>query len=179
MDQNTQTLLISLLGILATLCVSVVGFYFTVRARADAMRALVYGKQLDVLIKISECISQAETLVSVLSTDPGAFIAEAADELRSVSSDLRKVDHIAAVLLPASLFAEFTETAQAIVALAVSAHGDQGISKECSTAIGCTCRFTKLARAHLGVDSLSKETLKVLGTRKSFGDLLKNPRSAT
>lgn len=164
MDNGT---LLGIAGLAATVMISIAGFYFTYRARTDAMRERVYGQQLGLLLKAADVFAEARTLATVLSAVPREYAAEAIHELKRVPGKAASLDHEAALILPASLVEEFTKTARAITELAAAAEFGQDVTSKAAPVLQRVDRFAELARAHLGVDRLSDETVRLLGTQKS------------
>lgn len=52
MDENIISLFVGIAGIVATLVIAIVGFYYTHKAQTSAFREQLYSRQIDLIVKL-------------------------------------------------------------------------------------------------------------------------------
>jgi len=160
MTPETVTLVLGLAGLLATLASSGMGLYFTARARRSPIRELLYARQLDLILRILRVVGRARLCATILVSDDETFKEQARDDMRIAVSRLSHLTNDAAALLPTDLFAEVRKLSD--IAVDVVSKIEES---EPTTSIRLEAQAAKtalMARALLGVDELSDESMKLI-----------------
>jgi hypothetical protein len=171
MDQNTVTLVIGLAGIIATLLSSGLGLYYVALARRSPMRDLLYAKQLDLIVKILNTAGRIRVFTTILLGQDVQFKIEAREDLRIALKRLSRLSDDAAALLPTELFAEVRRLTDLAVDIAVKI--DASHPAQLSEFDAQMAKTALMARALLGVDELSDESIALFAKRNSLERLSK------
>jgi hypothetical protein len=166
MDANTVTLIVGLAGIMATLLSSGMGFYFVARARRSPMRELLYGRQLDLVVRMLRTAGRIRVFTAILVSDDDTHKEQAREDIGVAVKRLSQMSDDAAALLPTELFVEVRRLSEAAVDILVRFDASEAAS---STQLDAQAAKTALmARSLLGVDELSDESLRLFSGRDAL-----------
>ena len=84
MDQKVITLIISVVAILATLISSLIGHYFTAKARTSSYKQFLYGKQVDLLIKVIHKQGRFKIYATLLMPDAEEYAERARNDIGDI-----------------------------------------------------------------------------------------------
>jgi hypothetical protein len=171
MASETATLIVGLAGIAGTLLSSGMGLYFVARARRSPMRELLYGRQLDLIVRILRTAGRIRVFMAILASDDDTFKEQARDDVGRSVKRLSQLSDDAAALLPTELFVEVRTLSEATVDILVKIDAPEPASlDQLDTQAAKTALMT---RSLLGVDELSDESIALFGKRDSLDRLSK------
>lgn len=173
MDQNTATLIIGLAGIVATLIASGLGLYFTARARSAPLREYLYTKQVDLVSQVLLTIGRIRIFIAMAIDPESPYQKQARDDLGKKVKILSELCDTAAALLPTELYAEVRQTERFVVDFVVNLDEGNGVSEFPAKLDSYAAKTVLVARACLGIDELSEESLALFASPRELAKLSK------
>jgi hypothetical protein len=104
MEQKVITLIISIVAILATLTSSLIGHYFTAKARSSSFKQLLYGKQVDLLIKVIHMQGRFKVFATLLLPGAEKYAERAYGDMIELLKDYSILTEEAAAIIPTKLW---------------------------------------------------------------------------
>ncbi len=173
MSEGIQTLIVGVLGILATLSASALGFYYTAKARTAPLRHRLYEKQLDLIVEIMQLIGRAR-LLSIMAANPSdKNFDRAHTDLAKLIPILSKMSDTGAALLPTEIFVEVARILNALTRFSTDIDDGDIDNKFPEELTAHSAKLGLLVRSSLGIDELSEESLKLFGDHRQFERLAK------
>jgi len=129
------------------------------------MRELLYAKQLDLIIRIVKTAGRIRVFTTILVGHDAQFKEEAREDLRLANTRGTQLTDDAAALLPTELFAEVRRLNDVFIDIAVKVDASQPAT--CAELNAQMAKTAVMARALLGVDELSDESIALFGKRNS------------
>lgn len=166
MSATTQTILISIAGLISTAIVGGLGLYFAARSRSASLRQHLYQEQLALVVRLIRIIGKIRTFAPVVLDRAGPYYESALDDLRIKVRQLSEAKDTAAALLPTELYVEVSQLASVVVDFLGDHDACRDVSWFPARLAGHSAKTALLARAYLGVDELSTESA-ALFTRKA------------
>lgn len=166
MNEHIATLVVGLAGIAATLVSSGLGLCFVARSRRSPMRELLYARQLSLIVRILRTSGRIRVFTTILIGSDNQFKEQARDDIGEAVKRLSQLSDDAAALLPTELFGEVRQLSS--LAVEVLTKIDQSEHVPASPLNAQMAKTALMARALLGVDELSDESIDLFGKR---GDL--------
>jgi hypothetical protein len=168
MAEGTQTLLVGVAGITATLIASGLGLYFTANARTAPLRHLLYEKQLNLVTTLMELVGKMRNYSTILGDPSSEFVDRARQDLGDAVPRLSTLVDTSAAILPTEVFAEVANLRASITSFLHDF--DKGeIDSTFSDRLGVqAAKMALVARASLGIDELSSESIKLFGSTAVF-----------
>ncbi len=168
MDANTGTLIIGLAGIAATSLSSGLGLYFVARARRSPMRELLYSRQLGLVVPLLRTVGRIRVLTTILVSEDGQFKEEARSDVGLAVQRLSELSDSAAALLPTQLFAEVRRLSALAVDVLVNVDAGRNAASVAAQLDAQAAKTALMARALLGVDELSDESMALFAEGESL-----------
>jgi hypothetical protein len=167
MNADTQTIILGIAGLVATLISSGLGLFFTSRARADPLREQLYIKQVEITSRAARLFGRMCTYTTILQ-DPETsdFKEQAWDDLREAVEELGEVSHSSAVLLPTDIYAGVKRLEGLVLDFLVAHATGEDTGNFSETLASHSGKVLLLARAYLGVDELSVESASLFTNRR-------------
>lgn len=172
MTQQTITLIVGLAGITATLISSFLGLYFTANARTNPLRQTLYTKQLDLIVSILQKQGRFRTFATILLDANYPFLEQAREDIGECVMDYSKLTEEATAILPTDLWIEIRKLNSWMTDFLVSYDAEQPLA-ELRDYIVIDAKVALIARALLGVDELSHESINLFSSQKRFERLSK------
>jgi len=166
MNPATQTLLISIAGLLSTSLAGGAGLYFVARGRNASLRQHLYQEQLRLVVRIIRIIGKIRTYAPMVLDSSGPHHERALDDLGVKLRQLSETTDAAAALLPTELYVEVSRLTRVVTDFLVDHDEARDVSWFPAKLAGHSAKTALLARALLGVDELSTESA-ALFTRKA------------
>lgn len=163
MTASTQTLLLGMAGLVATLISSALGLYFTARARAAPMRQHLYEKQLALMLRVIELIGRIRVFAPMVLEKDGPHVERALGDLRVKVHELSEASDSAAALLPTELYIEVNRLSRVVAQFLTDYDAGKDTSWFPDDLAGRAAKTALLSRVFLGVDELSDESAKLFG----------------
>lgn len=150
---------VALAGLLSTSIVSIIGIYFTHKARTKNYRELLYEKQLELVIGLME-LAQLMELDAELVV--GADTDSEREAFRHAFNDhylaFRDLERKGTALLPVELYTAVREVFASASDLAIKISDDEETIEVVHKLIASNARFGLVAREFMGVDTLSTQS---------------------
>jgi hypothetical protein len=169
MDQKFVTLIISVVAILATLTSSLIGHYYTAKARTSSFKQLLYGRQLDLLIKIVHKQSRFKIFATLLMPGGIDYSEQAREDIGQILKEYSMLTEEAAAIIPTELWISIRECSSRMNDLVEKY--DEGLLRSPDDMVAFTGIDTKVAlmtRSFIGADKLSDESVKLFSTKKDL-----------
>jgi hypothetical protein len=163
---------IALAGLLSTIIVSIVGLYFTNRARTQNYRSCLYQKQLDLIVDIID-------LMQLLELDLALVIYSKSDQDRNKYLSIfnehflkfSETQRIGSSLLSIDLYGQITKTNTLAQSIVIKINDGGGNIDDLNKLKAFNVQFALLAREFMGVEKLSEQTVKLFTKRKEISGL--------
>jgi hypothetical protein len=169
MDSNIVTLIIGLAGISATLISSSLGLYFTAKARRSPLRELIYSKQLDLISTMLHKQGRISVFIVLLLGDDPEIRERAREDMRIVVKELSELGEEATAIFPTNLWLEAKRLLVFVLDFLVKYDEQkpypEDIKEELSARLA---KVALIARAVLGVDELTEESLRLFAKKEDF-----------
>lgn len=170
MNDNTVTLIVGIAGILATLAIAVVGFYYTHKSQAGTFREQLYIRQIDLIVKLFHFHGRFKVFSTLIIEDH--FKEEALEDMRVLLKDHSIAKEEAAALFPVEIYDQLGNVSTAISVFMDRVESDIPLTRDDQLAFsGADVKFALLCRSMLGVDELSTESIKLTSSLKGFKKL--------
>lgn len=169
MDQKVITLIISVVAILATLISSLIGHYFTAKARTSSYKQFLYGKQVDLLIKVIHKQGRFKIYATLLMPDAEEYAERARNDIGDIIKDFSILTEEAAAIIPTELWLAIRDCLNAMDTFVEKYDSKTDLKSE--DMVSFTAIDTKVAlmtRSFIGADKLSDESVKLFSTKKEF-----------
>jgi hypothetical protein len=177
MDQKTITLIVGLVGILATLTSSLIGHYFTAKARSNPFRQLLYAKQLELVTKLVHRQSRFK-IFAVILIDNTSYIEQAENDMRDCVKVYSELTEEGAVLLPVEIYVEIRELNRWMVDFLIRFDEGKELDKDLLDEFAVIdLKIALIVRGLLGVDELSEGSISVFSSKKKFKRVIGLERS--
>jgi len=174
MDSNTITLIIGLAGIAGTALASGFGLYFTSKARNAPLRELLYQKQLDLITQIIHKQERFRIYATILFGEDPEFKARAEEDIRICMKEYSELIEQATTLLPINLLAEIKILHNYMIKNLIAYDEKTKIENDFfSKLVEIETKVSVISRVVLGVDKLTKESLKLFSSTKLYDTALK------
>ena len=161
-----ETLIVGIVGILATLISSSLGLFFTAKARAAPQRDILFERQFDLLGEFAEEIGKARICSTVAFSDLTEFRNRACDDLRDAVAALSRISDAATLILPVDLWKEVKALANLWSGLLDAGNRKDSLIADRRFELDARAAKTfVMARTLLGIEELSTETMGLF-TRK-------------
>ena len=163
-----ETFWIALAGILATLTSSVLGLYFTAKARSSPLREQLYQRQLDIIVKLMSLIGRVRVYGPKLMDprDPGR--ERARTDLDEVAAEWECLEDEIAALMPTEIYVASAQLKRLIIDFLASVDDGRPDREFPNELAGRATKVAMLSRTFLGIDKLSRETFKLFGSTKEI-----------
>ncbi len=169
MDSNTVTLIIGLAGISGTIIASILGLYFTARARSAPLREMLYAKQVELITQIIYKQGRFRNYVLVLSGKEPNFKDLARDDIGKCVKEYSEMTEKAAAILPTELWVEIRKLNDFMVDLIIEYDDNATIDeKSLSKFASMHTKVALISRVVLGIDELTGESIKLFTSIKNF-----------
>ena len=170
---NLDTLIVGLAGILATLIASGLGLYFTAKARSAPLRETLYKEQLELIKKIIFKQGRIRNYAIILASDISEFKERAESDYRKCVSGFSELSDEAGAVLPTELYVEIKKLENFLCDFLAMYEDRPGeCPEELDNLAGISTKVALVARAVMGVDELSQESLKLFSSGKNFKNLV-------
>lgn len=126
---------------------------------------MLFTKQIELALKIFRASGSANNLIVLLSSE-SEHQDEARDDLRELVPDLTQLSYEAAMLYPVEVYGSFKSVSEALVDVISAYDEGRDIKASVDALLVADVRWALMARALIGVDELSIESLK-LHSKKS------------
>lgn len=169
MDQKIITLIISIVAILATLTSSLIGHYFTAKARSSSFKQVLYNKQVDLFIKIIHKQGRFKVFATLLLPGAEEFAEKAYNDICELIKDYSILTEEAAAIIPADLWILYRNCSSAMSEF-VDRY-DKGLLTSTNDMLQFTAIDVKVAlmtRSFIGVDKLSEENVRLFSTKNEL-----------
>ena|SRR5919205_637656 len=174
MDPNVVTLIIGLAGIASTLISSGLGIYYTAKARSAPLREMLYSKQVELISKLIYKQGRFRVYATVLSDETSIYGEQARDDIGNCVKEYAELTEEGAAILPTDLWIEVKQLSSAMSGLVVDYDASGKIDKDrLVELIAIEAKLSLIARAVLGVDKLTDESLQLFSSTKEFERLAK------
>jgi len=172
MSMNWLSLTIALAGLLSTIIVSIVGFYFTNRARTQNYRSYLYQKQLDLIIEIIDLLQLLELdLDLVISSKSGDARKKYLSIFNQHYLDFSEKQRITSSLFSVDLYGQITKINSFAQDLVIKINDGGENDDDLNQLKAFDVQFAMLAREYMGVDKLSEQTAKLFTKKKDLSSL--------
>jgi len=172
MEANTVTLIVGLSGIGATLIASTLGIYFTAKARSGGLRESLFKKQLDLIARIMHKQGRFRVFAAILVGDDDTYRDQAREDIGDCTKDFSEIQEESAAILPTELWVEVKKLNDQMTEILVNYDEGKGISENSyKKLIAMMAKIGLLARAVIGADDLTEESLKVFSNKKAYENL--------
>jgi hypothetical protein len=160
---------IALAGLLSTSIVSIVGFYFTNRARTQNYRSYLYQKQLDLIVEVVD-------LMQLLELDLDLVISSKSDESRadylSIFNEhfleFWEKQRISATLFSIDLYEQINKINTLAQEIVIKINDGEGSKDDLNMLKANNLQFALLAREFMGVEELTDQTIKLFSSKKEI-----------
>lgn len=167
MNENTITLIVSVAGILSTLVIAIVGFYYTHKAQTSTFREQLYAKQIDLIVKLFHFHGRFKVFSTLIIENH--FKEEAMDDMRVLLRDHSIAKEEAGALFPVELYEQLSAVGAAMSIFMDRNEGDIPLSMEDQLPFSAAdVKFALLSRSMLGVDELSTGNIKLTSSITDF-----------
>lgn len=172
MEANTVTLIIGLSGIGATLIASALGIYFTAKARSGALREALFNKQIDIITRIMHQQSRFRVFATILAGEDDAYKEQVREDIGTCTKDFSEIQEESAAILPTELWVEVKKLNDLMTKSLVSYDEGTGISEDSfKTLVALMAKIALLARAVIGADELTEESLSLFSSKQEYRNL--------
>ena len=174
MNDNTVTLIIGLAGIISTLTVSGLGFYFTYKERSSSLRLSLFKEQLQLLTGVIKTQGKIRLLLGIVcgDFDDGNEKEYFIEELNECIKIFIEYEDIGAAILPTEIWIELKQLNEHISNVFVKYKETNAISDDdTSEFVARSLKMALLSRALLGINELSEESLKLFSSEKSIKNI--------
>ncbi len=163
---------IALAGLLSTIIVSIIGFYFTNRARTQNYRSYLYQKQLDLIIDIID-------LMQLLELDLDLVISSKTEQDRNIYLQIFN-DHflefsekqrISSSLFSIDLYEQINRSNNLAQSIVITLNDEGGNIDDLNKLKAFNVQFALLAREFMGVEKLSEQTVNLFTKKKELSSL--------
>lgn len=174
MDQKVVTLIISIVAILATLTSSLIGHYFTAKARTSSFKQLLYGKQVDLLIKIMQNQGRFKIFASLLIPSEIDHREKAREDARTILIEYSSLSEEAAAIIPSELWGTIRECLRSMSDLIDQFdRGELNSKDDILSFTAISVKTTLMIRSFIGADKLSYESVALFATKKDLQRITK------
>ncbi len=170
MDQKTVTLIISIVAILATLISSLIGHYFTAKARTSSFKQLLYGKQVDLLIKIIQKQGRYKVFATLLLPGAEEYAERAHVEISENLKEYSILTEEAAAIMPTNLWIAIRDCSS-VMGDFLEKYNKGRLTTSDDDMLAFIAIDTKVAlmsRSFIGADKLSGESVKLFATKNDL-----------
>lgn len=172
MEANTVTLIVGLSGIGATLIAGGLGIYFTAKARSSALREALFNKQLDLISRIMLKQGRFRVFATILAMEDDTYKDQARDDIGDCTKDFSEIQEEGAAILPTELWVEVKKLNDQMTKILVDYDEGRGISEDSfETLVAMMAKIGLLARAVIGADELTEESLGLFSSKKDYENL--------
>jgi hypothetical protein len=169
MEQQTVTLIVSLAGITATLASSVLGFYFTAKARRNSMREALFGKQMELISRIMHKSGRVRVFATILTGKDEGFRDRAREDMGECVREFSEMQNESDAILPTELWVEVRRLSDHMVELLVRYDEDGQIEPDgLARLVAISAKVGLLSRSVMGVDELTDESLALFSSKKDY-----------
>ncbi|MGN7988701.1 hypothetical protein ACTJKC_15235 [Pedobacter sp. 22226] len=167
MEENTVTLIVGLAGIIATLLVAVIGFYYTHKSQANSFREQLYSRQIDLISKLFHYHGRFKIFSTLIIENH--FKEEALEDIRDILRDHSIAKEEAGAIFPTELYEQLRDVSDAMSIFMERQENDILLSREDQFVFNSAdVKFALLSRSLLGVDELSIGNIQLTSSWKSF-----------
>jgi hypothetical protein len=170
MDQ--MSLFLGLAGLVSTLIASMLGLYYTNKARSGAYREFLYKKQVEIIVEYFDLFTALKSLAGTLDISSKYSATKYSDRKRiweemqsKMISFYDTTPKVAGALLPRELFTAIVDVGSACNDFLYIASKEAPEKKEFAEAFAniqaYNLHFVLLARDFMGIDALSEESMKI------------------
>jgi hypothetical protein len=168
---NSQTLVVAVVGILATLLSSSLGLYFTARARTAPLRELLYTRQLGLSLDLLHLVGRIRVYAPLLLGSDVEFRDRARNDLTDVVKRLSELSDQAAAIFPATLYAEVQAIVRLVIDFAAALDAGASPAEFPTELTGHGAKMGVMIRTLLGVEELSEESIALYSRRNALDKL--------
>jgi hypothetical protein len=172
MTQETVTLVIGLAGIVSTLIVSSIGFYYTSKGRKIGLRDKLFEKQIEIIVRLFHKQSRIRVFSDVLRGKDMELRERAREDIGNLVMEYCEIEEQSAAILPVELWIEIKRLTEFYVDFVVAFDNNNRISEPMREEM--LARITKislLSRTVLGVDELTEESIALFSSPKEYEKL--------
>lgn len=172
MTQETVTLVIGLAGIVSTLAVSGIGFYYTSKARKTGLRDKLFEKQLDIIVRLNHKQSRIRVFSDILFSGEAEYRDRAREDIGNCIMEYSELEEQASVLLPVELWVEIKHLSEFFVDMLIKFDQSDVLPKSTrEDMIALSTKVALLSRVTLGIDELTEESIKLFSSPKYFAEM--------
>ncbi len=143
MNPTTQTFILGITGIVATLISSGLGLYFTARSRTAPLRNHLYSKQIDLIVEVFRAIGRIRIYMTIIvAPEVDEHQAQALNDLRGKVSELSQLVDSATALFPTDLYVEINQLSSVVADFLVNFNTEHDTTGFLEDIVG---RTTKMA----------------------------------
>lgn len=172
MDANTVGLILGLFGITSSLLTSGFNTYLTYKARSNMLKETLYNSQIEILRKIIHKQERFRVYATVLQGDDDALKVQARQGMEYSFVDFNRMQEEGAAILPTNLWIEVRRLNAFMADIIALFNKNQSVSeKSMEELVAKMSKVVLLTRAAIGVDELTKDSLKLFSSEKHYNDL--------
>lgn len=172
-----MTFALGLAGLVSTLIASLLGLYYTHKARSATYREFLYTKQIEFIVECFDRVNVLQSLAVIIETtteEPDR--QQIWEELQGEIVRFASIANKAAAILPTELFSALSGFSSACTEFLLKAAKEKELTEAVHTIQGQNMRFGLLAREFMGIDALSEESMKLF-SKQNLNQVLSIPRS--
>ncbi|NVM66954.1 hypothetical protein FHW88_005272 [Mucilaginibacter sp. SG538B] len=174
MDQKIVTLIISIVAILATLTSSLVGHYFTAKARTSSFKQLLYGRQVDLLIRIMQKQGSFKIYASLLIPGEVDYREQARKDGVEILKEYSALSEEAAAIIPSELWGGIRDCCRSMSDLIEQFdRGELNSKDKLLPFTAINVKVGLMIRSFIGADKLSYESVALFETKKDLQRITK------
>jgi hypothetical protein len=170
MTAEMSGLILGLAGLVSTLISTALGLYFTARARTAPMREMLYAKQIHLARQFLRAYGRVR-LYAVLLVPPGEYAKMARRDLVKVAHRLTVLGDDAALLFPTELYVAVKATVDMVPRFLSRFDEGGDTSGFIDEFLAAELKVGLLARAALGIDELSDESVRLFSKTSELAKL--------
>lgn len=158
------SVLIGIAGLIATVAVSAIGFYYTHKAQRSPLREQLYARQMEILISFTVVTTRIQQVADALGNASALSpeeIKQAQDLWDDLTGDLLEVTQKAGVVMPADLYSAITAYRACTEEFKQSLVREGGSGEAYFGLMGAATHVFMMGREMVGADSLSVESLNL------------------
>jgi hypothetical protein len=157
---------IALAGLISTTIASIIGIYFTHKARTHNYRDFLYQKQFELIVELMELVQLMELDAELVATSDNKEI------YRTVYNEhyleFRELERKGTVLLPVEIYGAVRDIFGISSTLAIRISNSEKIEEDVKNLKVSNVKFGLVAREFMGVDALSTESIGEFGNKKNI-----------
>jgi hypothetical protein len=146
-----------------------IGHFFTAKARSSSYKQFLYGKQVDLLIKVIHKQGRFKIYATLLMPDAEEYAECARNDIGDIIKDYSILTEEEATIIPIELWLAVRDCLNAMDTFVEKYDSETGLTSE--DLVSFTAIDTKVAlmtRSFIGADKLSDESVKLFSTKREL-----------